>query len=672
MMKGKMTIVSILLASSFSSFSQIDTTEQRVLVEEVTVKGEKVKNNGLDVKQDDQTQVLIDQLLYNINGISLIKRGNYAQEPIIRGLNPNQINTTVDGMYIFGACTDHMDPISSYVEPNNLNSIKLNFGPSDEQVGGSIGGGFDFKLMKAQLNANHFFSGSVGAGYETNSNAYRVLGSVQLSKKRWALQGNLIYRKAENYIAGGGREIYFSQYEKINFAVNSIFSLNENHSILLDYVQDNGSNIGYPALTMDVSYANAKIGSVTHQYKRAGQKIYLWESKLYVNYIDHAMDDTKRPDSLVPMHMDMPGTSATAGFYSNVSIRTGKKHFTKVKLNGFVNDLHAEMTMYPTVGAEMFMLTIPDTRRIVTGIDLSDKVLISSKVKVTGGLRFDFVHSSITTDIGRQTLTSIYNKDLTKQHFLLNTFIQGSYNLTKKIVLSGGVAKAMRAPSSQEMYGFFLFNRLDNYDYIGNPDLKVEQSWNTNIELRYQTKKMALTGKLFAYFFDDYITGRIQPGYSAMTIGASGIKQYTNIDKAIIAGGEIEFKWRFFKSFLFTSSNAYSYGEDDNHTALFMIPPLKSINTLTYFIKGYKIQAKYTTAMAQKHTDFAVYGERDTPAFNVFDLSIGKTFDIKNRYKYNVSLALNNVFDTPYFEHLDVMKINRQGRNLLVNMKFTF
>ncbi len=668
----RVIIITLLLSCATSLYAQVDSTEHKVLVEEVTVQGKAIKNNGLDVSPDDQTQVLIDNLLYNINGVSLIKRGNYAQEPIIRGLNPNQINTTVDGMYIFGACTDRMDPISSYVEPNNLNSIKLNFGPSDEQIGPSIGGGFDFKLMRAKLNAPRFFSGNFGAGYETNSNAYRVLGSIQLSKKRWAILANTIYRKAQNYHEGGGREILFSQYEKINFAVNSVFALNENHSFFMDYIQDNGSNIGYPALTMDVSYANAKIGSISHQYKRRGRKIYQWDTKLYINYIDHAMDDSKRPDSLVPIRMDMPGTSATAGFYSNVSIRASKNHFVKVKLNSFVNDLHAEMTMYPTVGAEMFMLTIPDTRRIVSGIDVSDKILIGQKAKLTGGLRFDFVHSSITTEIGRQTLTSIYSKDLTKEQILINSFVQGSYNLSKKTILSAGVAKAMRAPSAQEMYGFYLFNRLDNYDYLGNPDIKVEQSWNINAELTYRTKKMVLTGKVFAYFFEDYITGRKKPSYSAMTSGATGVKQYTNIDKATIAGGEIEFKWKLSKHFLFSSSNAYSYGEDGDHVALFMIPPFKSINSLTYLIKGIRMQVKYTTAIAQNHVDYDIYGEQRTPEFNLFDFSVGKTFDINERYKYNISLALNNIFDTRYFEHLDVMKINRQGRNLLVNMKFTF
>jgi len=667
----KTIIVLCFIALSYDSYSQIDSLDQDVLIQEVTVQGKGLKDNGLEIKQDDDVQILIDKLLYNINGVSLIKRGNYAQEPIIRGLNPSQINTTVDGMQIFGACTDHMDPISSYVEPNNLSSIRLNLGPNADQVGASIGGGFDFKLNKAKLGADKFVSGTVGTGYETNASAYRVLGSVQLSKKRWAVKANSIYRKSQNYTDGNQREIHFSQYEKLNFGVSSVFALNENNFIYLDYLQDDGRDIGYPALTMDVSFANAKIGSVSHLYKRTGKTLYRLESKIYYNFIDHAMDDTKRPDSLISMHMDMPGTSWTGGFYSNASLRFGEKHFVKIKLNGYSNDLHAEMTMYPTVGAEMFMLTIPDSRRTVFGIDLSDKILLTDKLKLSAGFRFDYAASSITTEEGRQTLSSIYTGELDRTHYLFNVFTQLNYKLTKKLSVSGGVAKAMRAPNAQELYGFFLFNRFDNYDYMGNPDIKQEESWNFNISTRYRLEKLVFTAKVFAYYFKNYIAGEKLSGYSAMTAGASGVKQYTNLDNAIITGAEVGFKWRINKKLFFSSMNAFSYGEDHKHRALFMIPPLKSINTIVYSIKGYNVSLKYTTAMAQNHIDYDFYGENSTREFNLFDLSAGKTFKVK-RFKYDVNIALDNIFNVPYYEHLDVMKINRQGRNLLVSFKFTF
>ena len=664
-------LLSALCVFSFASSAQTDSTDHNLLVKEVIVQGSATKSNGLEIKQNDNAQLLIDKLLEGVNGVTLIKRGNYAQEPIVRGLNPAQINTTIDGMHVFGACTGHMDPISSYVEPNNLKSIQLNLGPNNEQIGASIGGGFNFKLAKPTLNASRFISGSVGTGFETNSSAYRFLGALQLSKKRWAIRVNSIYRKAENYKAAGGREIQFSQYEKWNLGINSLFAINNYHFISADYLQDDGSNIGYPALRMDVSYANAKIGSLSHLYKRSGKTIYRWETKVYYNLIDHAMDDTKRPPETIAMHMDMPGTSNTMGFYSNASLRLGKKHFVKIKANAYLNDLHAEMTMYPNVGAEMFLLTIPDARRILAGIDFSDKILWTKKFKLSVGARYDYVRASIITNDGRKTLTSIYSKDLTKQRNLFNAFVQGEYQLSKKTSISGGVAKAMRAPTLQENYGFYLFNQLDNYDYIGNPDLKTEESWNVNVGGSYQTKKIVLNTKVFAYLFDNYIAGVKLDTYSAISNGAKGVKQYSNLSSAIITGFEVGLKAKLSKNLLFSTSNAFSYGEDMNHHALPRIPPLKSVNTLAYNIKGYQMQIKYTTAMAQNHINFEAYGERETREFNVFDASVGKTFIVK-KYSYAFNVALNNIFDTPYYEHLDVLKINRQGRSLLMHFTFTF
>lgn len=666
-------VLLVLSSLSFISIAQDDTTfyKKKVLVEEVVVRGEVKKNNGQSVEKDNNVQLSVDKILGTTCGVTLIKRGNYAQEPTVRGLNAGQINTTIDGMQMFGACTDRMDPISSYVEPNNLRSISLNLGPNDEQFGSSIGGGFDFKLVKPKMGAKKFFSGSVGAGYETNGNAYRGLALVQLSKKKWAIQANTIYRKSENYIAGRNREVLFSQFEKWNFGVSGIVQLFKNNTLSVDYLQDNGSNIGYPALTMDVSFANAKIASISHKYKNTKRKFYELETKGYFNFIDHAMDDTKRPAELVPMHMDMPGTSQTMGFYSNASIRIAKKHFLKVKLNGYLNDLHAEMTMYPDMGAEMFMLTIPDARRMLIGLDLSDKYYINSKLNVAFGVRGDYSRSAVITNMGRQTLTSIYDGELTKFNFILNGFTQFNYQFTKKTSATIGVARASRNATLQETYGFYLFNRLDNYDYLGNPDILSENSWNLNAGSEFNGDKFGVSVQVFGYFFENYIAGTKRSDYSAMTIGATGVKQYVNLDNASIVGGEVKLRYAFTKNLVLTSNNSVSYGVDDEGKALPLIPPFKSINSLSYVWKQILFNVTYTTGAIQGHVDYDKYGETVSNEFNVIDASIGRAFRFKSS-SLLLNLTADNIFDAAYSEHLDFMSVNRQGRNFIVSLTYNF
>lgn len=647
--------------------AQVDTNarSKELIVQEVQVKG----NKG-NAPTTPNLQQQTDKVLSGISGITLIKRGNYAQEATIRGLNAGQINTTIDGMHIFGACTDRMDPISSYVEPNNLGSIRLNLGP-DENQNGSQTSSLDFKLLKATPSAAKRVSGKVGLGFETNSLARQTLGSVQYSRTRWALQLNAIYRQADNYIAGNKEEILFSQYQKWNAGGSFTGVLNEHHRIYLDYLQDNGKNIGYPALTMDVAFADAKIGSVSHVYEDKSRKLFRWETKVYMNYIDHAMDDTKRPAEQVPMHMDMPGTSKTTGFFSGGSIRLAQQNFLYIKATGYQNDLHAEMTMYPDNGNKMFMLTIPDARRSTLGLNISDKHFFHSGTEISFGGRLEYVQSEITTLIGRQTMTSSYAGNPDKSKLIYNAFVRFEQKLKKKVVLFANASYSLRHASLQEMYGFYLYNRVDAHDYLGNPDLKPEVSLNINLGVKTEHKKWNASAQLFTYQFQNYITGIRLDGYSVMTIGGSGVKQYINLASANISGAEYTIQWKPIEKFLIQTTGAISIGQDVDGEALPFIPPFRSVNKIQYDLKGYFIKAEYTAAAVQNRVSTEKYGEKTTPAFHVFNVGVTKRFSFEKNY-LQCSLNLDNILDAVYFEHLDVMKIHRQGRNLTMNVTFVF
>lgn len=663
MIKRVISYFVFVLFFSIPVFSQDDTLKS------IQVQGVEVQGRSLNSK-DPNLLNLTDDLLENIPCVTLIKRGNFAQEPTIRGLNAGQINLSIDGMQLFGACTDRMDPISSYIEPNNLESMELNL-DGQNQFTSNIGGGINFKLQGAKLNASKPFSGKIASGYESNANAYQVLSALQYSRKKWAIQGNYIYRKAQNYFAGGRQEILFSQFQKWNLGINAIVQLTSNQTLKLDYIQDNGTNIGYPALLMDVSFANAKIGAITYQLKRSGKRFYLWESKVYGNYIDHAMDDTKRPIETIGMHMDMPGTSLTAGFFSKTSWKIGKSHYLKIGLNGYRNQLHAEMTMYPSTGSKMFMLTIPDVQRQVLGIDLSDQFVYKKWDFLYGG-RLEWSNSQVTTRIGEQTLSSFYKgNSLTKNAGIYSFFVKSVYNLSQKWSFNGGIQKAMRNAILQEMYGFYLFNRLDSYDYIGNPAIKPEESWNFNMGTKYKTNKWTFELKGFAYQFKNYIVGEKRAGFSGMTFGSKGVKQYVNISQAGIYGGEFSASIQLLKSLTFQTSNAISVGLDNEKAALPFIPPFTSTNQLNYTFKKYSAQLKYRTASAQNRVNTVKYGERSTPSFHVFDVQVGRSFQFE-KTRLELKLALENMFDSRYYEHLDVMKINRMGRNWSVQCSFIF
>lgn len=662
-------IIALNCLFSLTSIAQNDSTFSDVRLQEIVIQNENSIVNGRERKQNKDLQTSTESLLENTKGVQLIRRGNFAQEPMLRSLSGGQISNTIDGMAIFGACTDKMDPISSYIEPSNLQSIVVSYGMNDLSNETSIGGGFNYKLKQPRINATKMWSGMAGLGYETNANAVQVLAGLNFSGKKFGFNVNGIFRNAGNYRAGGGEKISFSQYQKWNGSVAMKYQISPHESVSLNYIQDEGYNIGYPALTMDVAFAKAKIGSISYR-KHFDGILQSWENKVYFNFIDHAMDDTHRPKSQVPMHMDMPGQSTTIGFYSEVKL-VQNKHEISAKLNGYQNRLHAEMTMYPDVGNKMYMLTIPDAQRNLLGLNVSDQWEINQKWQLNFGGRIDMVGSSIFSEEGKKLLSGLGNDRLNRTDILYSIFSNMRWKWNEKFAMNTNITRTMRSATLQELYGFYLFNRNDNFDYLGNPNLKKETSWNFSAGLQLNHKNIDVELNGFVYFMSDYIVGMKRPNYSVMTIGASGVKQYANIPSARLMGMDLSLNWKLNDQFQFLSTNTYTQGQDFSGQALPLIAPFKSVNRFSFSWKQFQISLSNLFSAAQNNVSNNFYGETKTPAYHLINLSIGKTFPIKNQ-KVSLNIGVENIFDTKYTDHLDVMKIPRPGRNMIFHITYSF
>src|SRR5690606_34919126 len=172
------------------------------------------------------------------------------------------------------------------------------------------------------------------------------------------------------------------QFQKYNLSTNLGYRITDDKVLTASFIFDEARDVGYPALTMDVSLARAVIGSVGFEKETLWGSFSNWKSKLYFNTVTHVMDDTQRPD--VPIHMDMPGWSDTYGFFSEARLNTIKHKFV-FKLDGYYNKSLAEMTMYPNAPDQlpMFMLTWADVRSANGGLYAEDVLdLKKSSLKV--------------------------------------------------------------------------------------------------------------------------------------------------------------------------------------------------------------------------------------------------------------------------------------------------
>lgn len=610
----------------------------------------------------------LDEYLESSTRVNMIKRGNYAWEPMVNSMSTERIVVTIDGMHIFGACTDKMDPITSYVDVSNLSEVTVSSGQQGSGNGPTIGGAIDLVRTKHDY-CNPGWNGSFDIGFESNSKLNVYGTNLKYVHSRFFIDADFMYRDAGNYKAGKKQTVPFSQFTKYNFSSTLGVKINEKNTMAASFIYDNAKDVGYPALPMDVSKARALIASVQHLAENLSVGIDQWETKIYYNTIVHQMDDTKRPD--VPIHMDMPGWSNTYGMYSKIKMLNGK-HDIGVNLNSYYNQSKAEMTMYPKDVSEniMFMYTWPDVRTIYTGFHVSDKLNWDNRHTLHFSANAGFHRNHIADEFGLNSLSIFYPKmSASRNRFVFGT--QAGYVYQKnRFEFNAGIGYGERAPSVSEGYGFYLFNSFDGYDYIGNPNLKNEKSLEFHTGVAYSSSKLK-SGITSNYFYlMDYILGFHNPELSPMTIGASGVRAYHSIPSAHIANTELTVDYRPHPSWKTKAMLKYSIGKYSQNQNLPLIRPFSFRFSVAYKIKALELELSVDGAAKQKAYS-QVFGEDMTPAYAVLNFSAGYMFAIEENRLF-IRAGIENLADTYYSTFSDWNNIPRKGRNFYINVSFSF
>ena len=652
-------MIELLLLSTILKTDTTTTEPQRL--EEVVVVA-----NGQGGKRSAKGQAAsIDEHLKELNHVELVRRGSYAWEPTVNNMQTERVSTTIDGMKIFYACTDKMDPVTSYVESSNLQSILLNSGLNgNPQATGNIGGALDLKLHKAGFSAKSFSAGA-DIGYESNGNLQVYGASAAYTSNSFYTNGGIFYRHADNYKEGGGREVDFSQFQKVNAYDNFGFRLSPLDAIEGTFIFDRATDVGYPALNMDVAKAEAFITSLAYNRRWEERLVQSWETKAYYNHITHIMDDTTRPD--VEIHMDMPGESWTTGLYSLLRATKGSHNVT-ANYDLYYNRLFADMTMYPGGAAPMYMVTWPDVGTLNTGVALADNIRLGNVSLLHLSGKLSWQHQRLNNDEGYKAL-GVFFPGMKREFHQTTGRIAANYQLSiSNSQFSIGAGWGSRAPTVTEAYGYYLNNTFDQYDYIGNPHLKNESAVELNANYQFSIFNFQFSIDGNAFFFSNYIIGQFEPRLSVMTVGAEGVKVYGNISHARIINASLTSKWDVLPWLTWNTRLGYSTGTDDEDDTLPLIPPFSYTTSLN--LHHGRFQGKAELRGNARQTDYGKkYGETQTPAWAIFNLSANYQLSVSG-HQLALRAGIENLFDKRYTTYADWCDIPQKGRNIYINLSF--
>ena len=680
----KSLVLGLLILTTFIVKGEKNSWKDTVSLKEVSVSVSVPLNNKevVDFYRSNEFSTL-DNMNARLEGLTLIKRGAYALEPQMNGFSGGQLNVTIDGMKMFGACTDKMDPVTSYIEPTNLKSIKLKSGTNCSEHGCNIGGSMDMSLQEPDEKGGDQ-TASIAYGTESVSNSRNVLFSLGLKKEKWSWISDGVYRKTENYRAGNGLIIPFSQFEKTNLHSALKYVPNEISSLKADVLYDIARNVGYPALPMDVSLAKGSLFALEYQRKAFTQL----KAKVYYNQVVHIMDDSQR-DSLyllknkpigksdsVYMRMDMPGKSSTFGSYIQLMVPWGERNKLTLKADHYTNYSLAEMTMHMRYAGQapekpMYMQTWPAMLRNVSGVYAENSSYLTSNLMVSANARLDYNTDQLESEYGPEQFGIFnYNVEKVKTNVIKSFNLSAQYHFEKDLNLTATAGHSERMPTIGERMGFYLFNAYDGYDYIGNPNLKTEQSnfMKLSFQLNKPTFKLNISPSMS--FLSDYIMGITDSKIQAMNFTARGIRVYTNVPKAKLFSTDVQLMYTPVDYFTAFCLSKYTYGEINKGEAMPLMAPLKNVLALQYQQKGLQLQAECESALAQRRINL-LYGEQVTAAFTVVDVKGSYEFRF-SKITFNTSVGVTNLLNRVYYEHLDIGRIYRPGRSVELYVKMGY
>lgn len=612
-----------------------------------------------------------DDLLQRSSQITMIRRANFALEPTIRGLSNERTNITIDGMHIFGACVDKMDPASNYIEIQNIEALDVCTPQNHCGCGGN--NRIDFKTTKS--NYVDKFSLSLDSYYASAAN--NIVNGIKsnYSNENFSNSSNFIYKNANDYRAGDGKVLGNSGYSKFNFTNDSYFKINGNNEIGISFLGDVSNDVGYPALIMDTRVTETYLLALKHNYTELKDFYHKSESKLYFNSIYHLMDDYDRSEEEIKnrivmpnMYMPMVGKTYTFGFINNYQLL--KEDYSI----GFYNDVYS---MYSDANMKMIMLD--DDSNIMNLKNIANANLLNYKLNISY-LNYEIENIELSTGIGLniQYANLLDSKNASSFKAFINldevesvTYapnLQSSFKyLLKNSSIQLSAAYSERNPNRMELYSYYIYNPMDNSFYTGNPNLKTEKQYN--IEVSYNYYNTWFNGKvnIFNNYFDNYIIGVLTENQMQNENFPQFFREYKNTGQVNIYGIEFMSNYEYNNNFNLDLSlkynRAYSITLDDN---LPLINPLVIDAFINYQTNKFKAILDFSFNDIQNKTSNMFLFENRTKAFFI----MGLRFDYKVLENFNLTVGVDNIFDTYYVRHTSINDLPDLGRNIYAKINF--
>jgi len=632
--------------------------------------------------------------------VSGIRKGGVGIDPVIRGFKYSQVTVLLNsGVKIEGGCPNRMDPVAAHVESENIRSIEIIKGPYVLKYGPVLGSLINLETKLPQPYSKPEIHGEVLYGFESNWNGQREHIALSGGNDKVFFNASGGFKGYGSYTAGNDI-LYNTSFQKLYGTAGAGFIIKKNHQIVLTYAYDQGKNVLYPSLPMDERLDQTNIASFNYTAQNHGRT---WQSSQvqgYFSSVHHVMDNLNRPASKTMQAVTTVDTWNAGGKVTGSLLTGSNKFLVGLDFEHVYKNGDKKMTMKMIMEGDTF-ISVKHANVWLNAICNNAGAFAEYKIPFKGldftaALRLDYNQATSGDTFRLVNNGVLYFDDLTSNYFNVSFSLGIKKQLASHLYLSAALGKGTRSPSLLERFIKLMPVQFDSYDYLGNPQLKPENNYQADASFEFLNPNLgSLSVGGFFSLVTNYIIGKVLPPsvIKPSTQGAPGVKQFNNTDLVYLTGFELSCQSPSAKKWGFMLNIAATYGtepeavkyivsdgqvvgeETVKNDPLPEIPPLEGSVRLSYkFFHGKLIPNASVRLVSEQNRISQSYGELKTPGFITAAASVSYA-----PCKYASLVAgVENIFDTPYYEHLNrriigsIERLYEPGRVFYFTFTFRF
>ncbi|MDD4920966.1 MAG: TonB-dependent receptor [Bacteroidales bacterium] len=609
---------------------------------------------------DIQASPNFTETLTRIPGVDMISKGNGVSKPVIRGLSMNDILILNNGVRFENYQYSSHHPLG--IDEYGIERVEVIKGPASLLYGSdAIGGVLNF--IKEKPAPQHQFQGDYQMQLFSNSlgensslglkgAGEHFFGGVRLSQKSHA-----------DYLQGGGDFLPNSRFKEASMKANM------------------GYNASLGSFRLSYDYNQQNLGLVEEEAVEGIDRRGRSNDIFYQRLNTHLLSSQNR------LYLGATKLDLNAAFQN-----TGLTHF------GETNEYELQMQLktltyeaklqIPSPGNSAYILGFQGTHQENSNINDRETILLPDalinnysgfgflqqsfgRLNVQTGIRYDY--KTLTSQaVGNPVNTETYRPALDKDYGSFSGSLGFTYTPAKEILFRGNLATAYRTPNLAELTSNGPHEAI--YE-LGDDRLQPEKSLEFDLSTHWHKKFFTLDLAGFYNRVNDFI---FQSPTGETTNSGTSIYRYRQSDSRLY-GGEAglhvhpgSLPWLHIES---TYSRVI--GKQNSGAYLPFIPADK----LRFEVRGEKERlAFFQDAFAEVHAYYAFNQEKPapeetpTPGYDLYDLSVGGTMQIRNQ-PLILSLSVNNLLDTKYIDHLSTLKEVggfNPGRNFIMTLRIPF